>query len=101
VDPSVSEQPSKEAFDMPSPTVAAQWSTVLSLVRVRRVMRSDELDATFAEALVELVAVVCGVADQSSRQRFGEARLDRFLDEDRLISRTTRNPCGDRKTSAV
>lgn len=86
---------------MPAPSVATQWPAVLSLVGVCRVMRSDELDAALAETVVELIAVVCGVADQSSRERFGETRRDGFLDEDRLISRTTRNPCGDRKTSAV
>lgn len=101
MDASVSEQPRKEAFDVPAATVAAQRSTILSLVGVRRMMRSDELDAALAQSRVELVAVVGGVADQSSRERFGEARFDGLLDEDRLISRTTRNPCGDRKTSAV
>ena len=60
------------------------------------VVRSDELDATSTELSVERIAIVGLVADQEPRERFREAGVDGFDDELLLISRTTRNPCGDR-----
>jgi hypothetical protein len=97
----IAKQPGEETFDMPASTVTTQRTSVLSLVYAPRVMGRDELDAAPPQPPVERIAVVGFVADQLSRERFGETRRDGFLDEERLISRTTRNPCGDRKTSAV
>ena len=62
---------------------------------------SDELDPALPQLGVERIAVVGLVTDQESRERFREAGVDGFDDELLLISRTTRNPCGDRKTKAV
>ena len=64
-------------------------------------MGGDELDAAALELGIQRVAVVGLVADQEFRERPREPRIDGFSDELLLMSRTTRNPCGDRKASAV
>jgi hypothetical protein len=85
---------------MPPSPIATKAPTVLGL-GVPWMVRSDELDAASAKLSVEWVAVVGLVADQEPRERFREAGVDGLDDELLLMARTTRNPCGDRKTRAV
>ena len=85
---------------MPPSPIAPQAAAVLRLT-VPRMVRRDELDAAATELGIERIAVVRLVADQEPRERFREAGVDGLDDELLLMSRTTRNPCGDRKTRAV
>jgi len=86
---------------MPPALVSTQTPAVLGFPIPPRVVRSDEFDPPLFQLCVERVAVVGLVADQEPRERFREAGVNGFDDELLLISRTTRNPCGDRKTRAV
>jgi hypothetical protein len=94
-------KPREEAFDVPASSVAAQCSTVLSSFSAQRVVRRDHLDSEFAEFGVQTVAVVGTIADEAFRKRLQEPSAERFEDELRFMSLTTRNPDGDRKTMAV
>jgi hypothetical protein len=100
VDATMAQEPGDEPLDVPPPSIATEGAAVLGL-GVSRMVRSDELDAASTKLSVERIAVVGLVADQEPRERFREAGVDGLDDELLLISRTTRNPCGDRKTKAV
>ena len=101
VDSAMAQEPGDQALDVPSSLVPAQATTVLGFAISSGVVRSNELDPALPQLRVERVTVVRLVADQEPRERFREAGVDGFDDELLLISRTTRNPCGDRKTRAV
>jgi hypothetical protein len=100
VDAAVAQEPSDKSLHVPPSAIATKGPAVLGLW-VAWVVRGDELYATSAKLSVERVAVVGLVADQEPRERFREAGVDCLDDELLLMSRTTRNPCGDRKTRAV
>ena len=100
VDATVAQQPCDEPLDVPATAIATKRTAILRLW-VSRMVRGDQVDPALAQLRVERVAVVRLVADQEARERFREAGVDGFDDELLLISRTTRNPCGDRKTRAV
>src|SRR5215831_14312479 len=100
VDATVAQEPGEEPLDVPPPPIATKAAAVLCL-GVPWMVRGDELDPALLELSVERVAVVGLVADQELRERFREAGVDGFDDELLLMSRTTCNPCGDRKTRAV
>jgi hypothetical protein len=61
----------------------------------------DHLDALSSELDVELVAVVRLVPNQLLGKRLQEALYQGVFDELRFMSRTTRNPAGERKTIVV
>jgi len=95
-------KPSEQAFNLPTPTVTPECSTVLRHgLNAIALVWCDQFNALGRKALIERIAVVRLVADQEPRERFREAGVDGFDDELLLMSRTTRNPCGDRKTRAV
>jgi hypothetical protein len=61
-------QPSEEPFHFPTPTVAAQFPSILGLVSTLPV-RGDQFDVVFVgELFVERVGVVGFVADESGRE---------------------------------
>ena len=65
-------------------------------------VRTDEFDPPlFAKPRVQRIAVVGAVADQKVGGMLEETVVDRLLRERDFMWRSTCNPGGDRKTSAV
>jgi len=65
-------------------------------------MRRDQLDSVLlGKKIVQRVAVIPPIRNQSFRLLGHEAVLDRSLDELLLMRRSARNSQGDRKTMAV
>src|SRR5271156_1051391 len=96
-------KPGEQAFDFPAATIAAQRATVLGdgLAAVPSVRR-DQLDAQgVTQALVQRIAVVGFVADQSRGSLSEESLLEGGFDEDRFIWSSAGHVDGDRKTMAV
>jgi hypothetical protein len=96
-------EPSKKTLDFPAATVAAQRATVLrdgfaAIPAVRR----DQFHAKMrAYSLIQRIAVVGFVADQSLRCFTQESPLERGLDQSGFIRRSADHVQGDRKTMAV
>ena len=102
-EPAVVQQPGEEALDLPAPDVAAKRSAVLgaSPPPVRLVGR-DQLDSSLlAKPRVERIAVISSVSNKAIGCVLEKAGIDRVFDELGFMRRSTRNPCGDRKTMAV
>src|ERR1700738_2567493 len=96
-------EPSKQAFDFPATAIAAQHAAVLGdrsapIPAVRRDQLHMEL---FAHPLIQRIAVVRFVADQSCRRFVEESALERGFDERGFIRRSADHVHGDRKTMAV
>ncbi len=96
-------QPCEEPLDFPSPLVTPKFSPVLA-VRSCAVttMWCDQFDAVLpGQQIVQGVAVISPIGNQSFRLLGHKAVLDRSLDEFLLMRCSARNPEGDRKTMAV
>jgi hypothetical protein len=96
-------KPSEQALDLPTAAVTTQGAAVLGdrLAAVPAVRR-DQLHAqSFAQALVQRVAVVGFVADQSRGSFWEKSLLEGSFDEDRFIWSSAGHVHGDRKTMAV
>ena len=92
--------PGEEAFYLPAFLVTPKLAPILRFASVAAV-RGDHLDAVFVfEFLVELVGVVCLVADQSGRQVVEKASGKNFLNKLALGRRSARDRYGERKTVA-
>ena len=96
-------EPGKEALDFPAPTVATQFAAVLSAFATAIVLVGrDEPDAVFLpEALIERIAVIGAVADQSFWFGSRETLRDGGFDEFAFMRRSAGDAAGDRKTMAV
>jgi hypothetical protein len=96
-------EPSKQALDFPAATVATQGATVLCDGPAPvPAMRRDQFHAEmFSDVLIQRIAVVRFIADQSLRCFAEESALERGLDEGGFIRRSTDHVHGDRKTMAV
>ena len=96
-------EPSKQTFDFPATTVAAQGAAVLGdrSAPVPAVRRDQFHMEMFAHALIQRIAVVGFIADQSLRDFAEEAALERGFDERGFIRRSADHVHGDRKTMAV
>src|ERR1019366_8587388 len=96
-------EPSKQAFDFPATTVAAQGATVLrDWSAPVPAVRSDPFHTEmFAYPLIQPIAVVGFIADQSLRCFAEESALERGFDERGFIRRSADHVHGDRKTMAV
>ena len=89
--------PSKEAFDNPSPFVAAQAATILRfLLHPIRFVRGNHFDALFSKLLIQWIAVVSAIADQIIRFRFNHVEIKTQLHERDFVMirrvRTYREP---------
>ena len=95
-------QPGKQAFDLPTAAVTAQFASVLG-TRLAAVvfMGCNQLDPLLLQSLIQGIAVVSPIADQSLRGLRREALGDGGGDETSLMRRSACNPHGDRKTMAV
>src|SRR6202051_2994379 len=96
-------EPSKQTLDFSATPVAAQGAAVLrdGFAAVPAVRR-DQLDAQiFAHPLIQRIAVLGFVADQSLRCFTEESSLERVFDESGFILRSADHVHVDRKTMAV
>src|ERR1700680_5241432 len=96
-------EPSKQTLDFPATAVAAQRAAVLgnwsaAVPAVRRDQLHMEL---FAYALIQRIAIVSFIADQSLRRLAKESAHERGFDERGFIRRSAAHVHGDRKTMAV
>src|SRR6202049_44931 len=96
-------EPSKQAFDFPATTVAAQHAAVLGdrSAAVPAMRRDQSHMELFAYALIQRIAVVGFIADQSLRCFAEESALQRGFDERGFIRRSAEHVYGARKTMAV
>ena len=96
-------EPSKQAFDFPATAIAAQHAAVLGdrSAPVPAVRRDQLHMETFAHPLIQRIAVVRFVADQSLRCLAEESVRERGFDERGFIRRSADHVHGDRKTMAV
>ena len=96
-------EPRKEALDLPAVAIAAKGSAVLGRRAPSTLaMRRDHLDPAFPpQAFVEPVTIVGAIADQPGWRVSEEAVVDCLINEGDLMWRSTCDPGGDRKTSAV
>jgi hypothetical protein len=91
--------PGEESFNFPALLVAAKFSPVLRFTSVAAI-RGDHLDAVFVlEPLVELVAVLRLVADQSSGQFVEKASGKNFFNKLALGRRSALDRYGERHPS--
>src|SRR5271154_3291565 len=96
-------KPGEQALDFPTAAVATQRATVLGdrLAAVPAVRR-DELHAQgVPQSLVQRIAVIGFVADQSRGRFWEKSLLEGGFDEDRFIWSSAGHVHGDRKTMAV
>ena len=96
-------QPSKQSFDFPTTAVATQDATVLGDGSAAvAAMRRDQFHVEMlAHALIQRIAVVGFIADQSLGRFVEESALERGFDEGGFIRRSADHVHGDRKTMAV
>src|SRR5579863_8386348 len=96
-------KPHEQAFDLPAAAIATQGAAVLGdRLAVIPAVRRDELHAQgVAQALVQRIAVVGLVADQSRGRFWEESLLECGFDEDRFIWSSAGQVHGDRKTMPV
>lgn len=66
-------KPGEETFDFPAALIAAQRPPILREMDPIRAVGGDQLDAARGEGLVEAIAVVGGIANQSVRIVWEEA----------------------------
>lgn len=75
-------QPGKQSFHSPTSAVAAQRTAILRRRPALSAMRCDHLDAiAFGQVLIQAVAVVGFIADQSCREGVEEALPEDAFDE--------------------
>src|ERR1700730_13207267 len=96
-------EPSEQTLDFPATAIAAQHAAVLGdrsapIPAVRR----DQLHMeTFADPLIQRIAVVGFITNQSFRRFVEDSALERGFDERGFIRRSADHVHGDRKTMAV
>jgi hypothetical protein len=96
-------QPCEQPLDFPPAFVTPEFAPVLAVRSCAiTTMRCDQLDSVLlGKKIVQSVAVIPLVSNQSFRLLGHEAVLDRSVDQFLLMRRSARNPEGDRKTMAV
>ena len=83
-------EPRKQPFDLPAPAIAPQWTTVLGAHAPARLVWSDQLDPALApQPLIQAVAVVGAVPNQSLGSVAEEAAVEGGLDERDFMRRST------------
>src|SRR5262245_48428440 len=95
-------KPSEEPLNFPATPAASKGPAILRPVLAIGAMRRDQLDAIRGrEMLIEPVAVVALVADQSCRELADEPRGERRVNEGDFMRRSAGHVDGERKTMAV
>lgn len=95
-------QPGKQSFNLPASHVTTQWASILSsrLFAVGLV-RSDQLDALLVQPLIQGIAIVGSVSDQSLGLFLRKPLVQSFFHQGYFMWRSTSNGYGERKTSAI
>ena len=95
-------QPGKQAFDFPTSFVSSQDTTILgSRLLAVGLMRSDQLNSLFVQTLIERVAIIRSVTNQSFRFFFRKSLVQGLFYQFHFMRRSTSNGYGERKTSAI
>jgi hypothetical protein len=95
-------QPCEQPLDFPPAFVTPEFSPVLAVRSCAiTTVRRDQLDSVLGKLIVQSVAVIPLIGNQSFGLLGHEAVLDRSLHQLLLMRRSARNPEGDRKTMAV
>ncbi len=95
-------QPRKQAFNFPTPFVAAKFPSVLRFGSFAvRLMRRNQLNVEFFQLFVQRVGIIGFVADYPSWSLIGESLADCSLDKFDFVRRSRFRVNGERKTSAV
>ena len=95
-------EPAKEAFDFPAAPIAPQGTSVLGRgLGTIFLVRRDQFNPSCLKALVERIAVVSFVPDQSSGKLTNEAGSKGVFDEGDFMWRSRGHKDGNRKTKAV
>jgi hypothetical protein len=96
-------KPSEQSFDFPTAMITPQHAGVLRdrLATVPTVRGDQFHTELFAHSLIQWIAVVGLVSDQSLRRFPKESARDREFDEGGFIWRSAGHVHGDRKTMAV
>ena len=101
-DPAEVVVPGEEALDLPTAAPAPQRPAILGACASMRKVRRDQFDVVRGgQMVVEAIAVIGFVADQSLRELFEEARGERGVDEGDFMWRSAGHVDGERKTMAV
>ena len=102
-DATVIMEPSKQTLNFPAATIAPEDATVLCdwFAPVPAVWRDQFDTEMFAHPLIQGIAVVRFIADQSLRCFAEEPALERGFDERCFIWRSADHVHGERKTMAV
>ena len=97
------EQPADGAFHGPTTLVAAKGATVLGDVFNFSIgsMRGDHFDSFVGQHLIQRVAVVGFVSDDSFRQLLGEHEFEEMLDQPTLMGTGRSGTYGHRKPSGI
>lgn len=95
-------KPGEEPLDLPPSSFTAKRAAVLCLRPTMGAVRGDEFDVVRrGEMLIQPIAVVGAIPDQSGRKRLDEACGERGVDELDFMRRSAGHVDGDRKTVAV
>ena len=95
-------QPGKQPLNLPAISIPSQRPSILG-ARLLAVglMRSDQFNPLLAQSLVQRIAVVGSISDQSFRTLLGKAVFERSFNQSDFMRRSAFNGYGDRKTSAI
>src|SRR5215217_1251542 len=95
-------QPGKQAFDFPTSFISAQDTAILGgrFLAVGFVWR-NHLNSLLLQTLIERIAIIGSITDQSFRFFFGESLFQGFFHQLHFMWRSTSNGYGERKTSAI
>ena len=79
-------KPSKEALHYPSSLISAKFSSVLRLFfNALAFVRSYHIDILFAKIIIQVIAVICLVANKLLRLRFDHVKIKRQLDQSHFM----------------
>lgn len=94
------EQPGEQSLHFPAALITPQRTPILAFVPVAAI-RSDHLDPSFPQLLVQAIAVVGFVPDQPLWLRVDEPTIKSLFDKSYFVRGSTFDMYGDRKTRAV
>jgi hypothetical protein len=95
-------EPGEKPFHSPTSTVTARRATALRWSSARSAMWRDHLDAiTPDQVLIQTIAVICSVADQSCREDIEEAVPEYAFNELAFVWRSAFDTNGERKTVMI
>lgn len=95
-------EPCKQSLNFPAPTITVEFPSILGLLLLSvRAMGRNQFHSIFSQLLVQRIAVIRLVTNQTLGQLFGEHGVQSRFYKGDLMRRSTANGYGDRKTRAV